>query len=847
MSKGRSPDLWVLAGILAAGALVRGLYLNEIRSNPDFASPAVDAGFHHYWASALATGDWTPPHNNPDPGISNTPYLRPPGYPYFLSLIYVLAGPGFIGPRVVQMGLGLLNCALAFVIGRRWYGRSVGLIWAGFMSLYWAFIYFEGELHATVLLIFLLLSMVYLLGRWTERMALPYAVFAGGLTGLAALVRPNALLLLLVVPVWMLVAAQRRGLGRKGVVAPCALILGAIAVVSPATIRNYLVARDFVLISANGGVNLFIGNNEDATGVCATDIPGIGRFHTCFDYPALVASLERKEGRPLEYSEVSSYFRDRAAFFIKNKPTAFLRLTLRKALLFWGPTEIGHNKELHYERRFSNVLSRLPGDFPTVLATALAGGVMFFIISRRRRRGGQPETDAWERHPEISVLMILVILTLFFSVLPFFVAGRYRVPVIPFLLAFAAYGTCSVVRFAVARRWQRAVCWVSACAVGCFILRWPGLSIEPDLARWHYEQGASYERVRDHERAMDEYSKAIEIVPDEPTWLLAAAHLLRRTGRLEEAAGHLRRVLALRHVQSCIADAHLALARVSAQQGRTDQAVVHYRESLRADPDAVAVRMELAAFLRKSGRVEEAINECELVVTIDPHNVEALFGMGLMLREAGREDESNRRLLEAVRLDPNRSVLLKAMGIHLAAERPTAQGARSQSPQAQSVDELDRRADRFAQVGRADEAASLYRQALSLEPNHPMIHFKLGNTLSAVERFDEAVVHYRRAIEANPQFAQAHNALGMAYGRLNDAQSAARHYREAVRIDPDMYAAHYNLGIVLGDGLGRYEEAIDALSKALALVESIGRVDLAERISNRIEGFRRKHSAQPDD
>ncbi|MFH0982041.1 MAG: hypothetical protein V2A79_10925, partial [Planctomycetota bacterium] len=119
--------------------MARGLYLGEIADYPDFSSPGVDAGTHQYWARGLATGDWTPPDGRPDPHIPSTPFFRPPGYPYFLALVYSLAGSGPVTPRLVQMGLGLLNCVLAFVMGRKWHGGAVGLFWAGFMAFYWAF------------------------------------------------------------------------------------------------------------------------------------------------------------------------------------------------------------------------------------------------------------------------------------------------------------------------------------------------------------------------------------------------------------------------------------------------------------------------------------------------------------------------------------------------------------------------------------------------------------------------------------------------------------------------------------------------------------------------------------
>ena len=122
-----SSDWPKLAGILLIGLLLRAAYLRELVETPDFATPLADAAFHDYWAQALVTGDWGLPPGTPDPGIRDAPYLRPPGYPYFLAAIYRVAGPGsYLAVRVVQMALGLVSAVLAYWLGRSLFGAGPG-------------------------------------------------------------------------------------------------------------------------------------------------------------------------------------------------------------------------------------------------------------------------------------------------------------------------------------------------------------------------------------------------------------------------------------------------------------------------------------------------------------------------------------------------------------------------------------------------------------------------------------------------------------------------------------------------------------------------------------------------
>jgi hypothetical protein len=51
------------------------------------------------------------------------------------------------------------------------------------------------------------------------------------------------------------------------------------------------------------------------------------------------AALERELGRELSHRQFDRYFASQAWEFVRENPAPFFRLTLRKALLFWGPTE----------------------------------------------------------------------------------------------------------------------------------------------------------------------------------------------------------------------------------------------------------------------------------------------------------------------------------------------------------------------------------------------------------------------------------------------------------------------------------------------------------------------------
>jgi hypothetical protein len=258
-------DGQILAILVLAGLALRGAYLAELVHKPDYDAPLADAQYNDYWARGLATGNWTPPAGQPDPQIPTTPYFRPPGYAYFLAAVYYLAGKSYLGPRLVQMAMGVLNIVLALLVGRAVFHRTAGLIGAALVAGYWGFIYFEGELHPQPLLIALALLFMLVLNGWARRPTLWRAGVAGFLLGLLSVLQSNMLLFVPVLVAWATWVLGRRGALRRLPLTALAMLVALALPITPVTIRNYRVGHELALISTSGGIDLYLANNPQAS------------------------------------------------------------------------------------------------------------------------------------------------------------------------------------------------------------------------------------------------------------------------------------------------------------------------------------------------------------------------------------------------------------------------------------------------------------------------------------------------------------------------------------------------------------------------------------------------------
>ena len=161
-ASGRAPPVsgesfrprWRYALIIFLLALgYRGIYLWEASKQPDFDVFYMDQEYHLGWAGSLASGEWAPPYDQ----LQGAPYFRAPLYAYFLAAWRIILGPDLLWPRILQIIIGAVSCALAYAVGTKCLGQRVGLLGGAGCALYWVLAYFDGEFLLPVLLVFLLL------------------------------------------------------------------------------------------------------------------------------------------------------------------------------------------------------------------------------------------------------------------------------------------------------------------------------------------------------------------------------------------------------------------------------------------------------------------------------------------------------------------------------------------------------------------------------------------------------------------------------------------------------------------------------------------------------------------
>ncbi|MGN6276224.1 MAG: ArnT family glycosyltransferase [Solirubrobacterales bacterium] len=244
---------------LVVCALALGLRLDYAIRAPDH--PVDDARAYARISSALYRGE----------GFTQGPryrYLQPasnyaPGLPLLTAAIYeVGGGVDEEAARIVYALIGSLAVPLAFFLGRRLGGPRAGLIAMVPVAMYPALLEYGGMLMTEPLATTVLAGALLCLLRASERRRpLPW-VGAGLLLGALAMLRPEYLVLIPLLPALALLRLHRgEGRLRRGLVWGPAIAVGcACLVVLPWTVRNFVVFERLVPVSTGGGQLLYEGS-----------------------------------------------------------------------------------------------------------------------------------------------------------------------------------------------------------------------------------------------------------------------------------------------------------------------------------------------------------------------------------------------------------------------------------------------------------------------------------------------------------------------------------------------------------------------------------------------------------
>jgi len=408
---GNKKTIFIIIFIAALALFLRVANFQEMKAhNPLFSTPVVDAKEYVDDADFYINKGWLGPSGS---------YFHPPAYSYFVAIIFKIFGRSLDRIKLFQIFLDIVNLLLVYFIAKKAFDKRVALISIVLYAVYIPIIQFTVEILPPIFMIFLSLLAILLLFSVKQRIEKLRYIFlaaSGLILGILIITLPNFLLCVPFVLFWIHGYFKKASFRIR--LRYVALFL--IASLIPLCLvfaRNLIFARENVLISHHGGINFYIGNNPDINRTVSIR-PGI-EWEGLLMYPY-------GEVKITNFGDQSQFWYRNASRFIISHPFKWVWLEIKKSVLFFNSFEFPRNFDNAFFAQYSFV-TRLPFaklNFVMPLALSIVG-ISFF--NRTLCRSSEAK------------LILTIIFCYAFSIIIFFIAGRYRMPIIPLLIILCAY------------------------------------------------------------------------------------------------------------------------------------------------------------------------------------------------------------------------------------------------------------------------------------------------------------------------------------------------------------------------------------------------------------------------
>jgi len=572
--RGGSTTRWLLA-LLGAAFLIKIVVIGQLSDQPLL---QADAGFdttdyvnlaRQVLGGNLALG----------PGL----YYVSPLYIYFLAAALGLLQT-LTAVRVLQALLGTMTVGLVFAMAREWYGSRAAWWAAGLATLTGLLTFHEILVLQSALDAVLVAGGLLALTRGLTRGGWGWFLTAGAVFGIAVLNRPN---------IGIAVAALAAGvLALRRVRAGAALVLGVALALSPVVLRNVVVSHQFTLVSSHGGVNFYLGNSETANGFYWV-IPGVRPSITgqAIDTRRVA---EQAVGHPLSDAEVSDYFFGLGWSWIRAHPRTAAWLFVRKV----GDVFNAHYIALPFSYAF------FAYDLQTLLAFCVVGPAVLIPLALVGFVAAAPR----DRLREYLVWLVFVP-AYAVAVAVFFMAERYRVPLlVPFCVG-AGAALDLLVAAVRARHWRRVAVLGSTAAVLAIAVNWP---IGTDDGR--NEDRMRYAEILAAQGQIDAAERWVSLILTD-TNNPAGAHArfggrLLDLGQSAAALPHYRKAHELKPDDRAI---ELGLGQALLDAGQGAEAASFLRDAIDHGGGTPLAGYDLARALAQSGNRAEAVRALALV------------------------------------------------------------------------------------------------------------------------------------------------------------------------------------------------------------------------------------------
>jgi Flp pilus assembly protein TadD len=216
-----------------------------------------------------------------------------------------------------------------------------------------------------------------------------------------------------------------------------------------------------------------------------------------------------------------------------------------------------------------------------------------------------------------------------------------------------------------------------------------------------------------------------------------------------------------------MAHAHTVLGTALINERKTDQALVHFRAAVDADPKSKLMRLDLAEAYTRNGQYDLALAQAREAVRLAPDDALAHRALSALLGRNHQPEAAVQELQTAIRLEPSNAQNQVLLGLEYA-----------------------------GMFGHLDDSIAALQQAARIDPDSPVARASLEKAQLLKERVQDSITQGRAFVHDHPDDPDAHYRLAKAEAHAGELKDAIRDLQKAAEIRPDNAATHTELAEV---------------------------------------------------
>lgn len=309
------------------------------------------------------------------------------------------------------------------------------------------------------------------------------------------------------------------------------------------------------------------------------------------------------------------------------------------------------------------------------------------------------------------------------------------------------------------------------------------LTLAPHITQVRLLRSAAWILAGQHAEARTELARIVQENPSRPEARLQMGYLAIAQGEDVEAE---RIFLDLKNSHPDDLRSLMGLTQLYTSQREFQRVREILQAGLAKNPDSVGLRQLLAGTAAQMGSYDLAIQQYEQILAIHPGSLDALLRMGELHRQKGEFDTALTIFEKAHQLDASQPLPIIRM------------------------------ADALDSAGRTAESVPLYRRALALRPEDPILMNNLAYLLARKgSNLDEALELAQKAAQKSPSEPKIVDTLGFVYLKKGLTASALQTFQNLIRQYPNNPTFRLHLAMTLLEK-GERPEAKEHLLAALA-------------------------------